>query len=185
MNLKIRVEKIVICVFFIALGVLLMPLYHMANLIDRLIILNFAVLICGLTLGWQYGLVCGMLTPLAIRLFLREMLVFYPDGLSLMIELSVCGLASGIIYSFNVIKNNVLNIYFALVTTILIERVVGGLFKIINYAISDMGIYGIKDLIRDFFITPIYGILLQIMFIPAIVIMYEKRKNLRIKKQSQ
>ncbi|MGI6710013.1 MAG: hypothetical protein ACOX4W_01005 [Bacilli bacterium] len=183
--MKIKVENIIICVFFIALGVLLMPVYHMANLIDRLLILNFIVLICGFTLGWQYGFVCGVLTPLAIRLCLREMLVFYPDGLSLMIELSTCGLASGIIYSFNVIKNNILNIYFALITTILIERVVGGLFKIIYYSISDIGIYGIKDLIKDFFVTPIFGILLQIMFIPAIVITFEKRKNLRIKKQNQ
>ncbi|MDD3382165.1 MAG: hypothetical protein PHT83_01495 [Bacilli bacterium] len=180
--MKIKIEKIIICVFFISLGVLLMPIFHIVGLLEKLVILNFVVLICGFILGWPYGLACGLLIPPVIHIILPGLLTFYPNGLSLMIELGVCGLTSGVIYSFNVIKNNILNIYFALITTILIERVVGGLFKIVYYAISDLGIYGIKDLIKDFFVTPGFGIMLQIMFVPAVVLMYEKRKNLKIKK---
>lgn len=180
--MKIEIEKIIMCGFFIALGVLIMPIFHIVGLVEKFVILNFIVLICGFTLGWPYGLACGLLMPLAIHFSLRGTLTVYPDGVALMIELGVCGLASGVIYSFNVIKNNILNIYFTLIATILIERVVGGLFKIVVYAISDIGIYGIKELIRDFFVTPIFGIILLILVVPAVVLMFEKKKNIRVKK---
>ena len=60
------IKKIVFCAMYIALGVAIANVLHWASGgIGRILSpMHFTVLICGMMLGWQYGIICGILTPL-------------------------------------------------------------------------------------------------------------------------
>nr|WP_320024941.1 ECF transporter S component [uncultured Acetobacterium sp.] len=153
----------------IALGLLLPQLFHVIGAGPVFLPMHIPVLICGLCFGWQYGLVSGVITPLLCSV-LMGMPPIFPVGLSMMFELGAYGALSGLLYrKFNV------NIYVALIGSMLAGRIVSGLASTLFYGMAGKE-YGVQLFLTGAFVTSIPGIILQIIIVPLLVIALEKSR---------
>ena len=110
-----EIEKIVLTGLFIAIGVVLAPLFHSAGLGQVFSPMHFPVLVCGLLLGWKYGLITGLLTPL-ITSFMLQAPPLFPMATVMSLELAVYGLLSGLIYNkCSLFTSKIANVYVALI----------------------------------------------------------------------
>ena len=95
--MKKEIKNIVFCAMYIALGVAVANILHWAATgIGRVLSpMHFTVIIAGLMLGWKYGLVAGILTPLISAIF--GMPPFFPTGVCMALECGVYGLVAGLL----------------------------------------------------------------------------------------
>ncbi|VUZ25830.1 Uncharacterised protein [Acetobacterium wieringae] len=99
--------------------------------------------------------------------FNRDAAIF-PVGLTMMFELAAYGALTGLLYrKFN------LNIYIALIGSMLAGRIVSGLASTLFYGMAGKE-YGLQLFLTGAFVTSIPGIILQIIIIPLLVIALEK-----------
>lgn len=150
-----------------ALGLLLPQLFHVIGAGTVFLPMHIPVLLCGLCSGWQYGLICGVITPL-LSSILTGMPPIFPVGLTMMFELAAYGALTGLLYrKFN------LNIYIALIGSMLAGRIVSGLASTLFYGMAGKE-YGLQLFLTGAFVTSIPGIILQIIIVPLLVIALEK-----------
>jgi len=150
-----------------ALGLLLPQLFHAVGAGPVFLPMHIPVLLCGLCFGWQYGLVCGVITPLMSSV-LTGMPPIFPVGLSMMLELGAYGAFAGLFYR----KLN-LNIYVSLIISMLVGRVVSGIAHTVFYGIAGKE-FGFQLFLTGAFVTAIPGIIVQILVVPVLVIALEK-----------
>ena len=166
-----RTKKITISGLLIAAGMIL-PFFtgQVPEIGSMLLPMHIPVLLCGYLLGWQSGLVVGAITPI-LRSFLFGMPPLLPKALSMAFELAVYGAMTGILYSkFSKRKGG---IYFSLIPSMLLGRLVWGVVSIPIYGISGAP-FGIKVFLAGAFLESIPGILLQLILIPLLVVALRK-----------
>ena len=167
------VKKTVITAMFIALGIVLPLLFHMIPyaLAGRTLLpMHIPVLMAGLIVGPFYGFFAGLITPL-----LSSMTTGMPAaGVTLygmMIELSVYGAVSGLVMKFVFTRRLTVDLYISMIIAMIVGRVAAG----IAYAfILFNGTYLFAIWLSSYFTTSIPGIILQIVFIPSIVVTLER-----------
>lgn len=180
MNKEIR--KIVFCAMYIALGVAIANILHWASQgIGRVLSpMHFTVIICGMMLGWKYGLVCGILTPLISAIF--GMPPFFPTGVCMALECGtygcVAGLLSAILHIVKDEKFNFVNVLIVLVIAMVVGRLVGGLFNTIYYGIKGDG-YAFKAFLNSYIVVQLPSIILQFILIPFVVTPLKKLEGNR------
>ena len=94
-----QVKKLVMAAMCVALGIILPMAFHtIQNAGSIFLPMHIPVLICGLLCGWQYGLICGFLTPVLSRLFTG----MPPAAIlpAMACELAVYGVLTGICIKF-------------------------------------------------------------------------------------
>jgi len=156
----------------LALCVVLPLTFHsVANAGSIFLPMHIPVLACGLLCGWPYGLACGILGPVLSSV----MTGMPPAGIlpSMMLELAVYGLVSGLLSNAFRSKNSVLSIYLPLVCAMLAGRVASG---IANALIFQAGSYSLKAWLTVSFATALPGILIQLLLIPAVILTLRKTK---------
>ncbi len=160
----------------IALGVLLPIFMHsIPNAAFILLPMHIPVLLCGIACGFPYGMICGILTPVVSSLFTgMPPMAILP---SMICELAVYGLAASLLIRFIRIKNIYARIYIALIVAMLCGRVVYGL---LNAFIFSAGSYALDIWVTSMFVTALPGVIVQLVFIPAIVIALMKAKLISI-----
>ena len=90
---------------------------------------------------------------------------------AMLCELAVYGLITGIcVYGIHTEKQ-IVKIYGSLITAMLVGRIVSGILKAL---IFNVGEYSFKIFITSSFLTGIPGILIQLIFIPVIVLALQK-----------
>ena len=167
-----RIKKIVFCAMYIALGVAIANVLHWASGgIGRILSpMHFTVLICGMMLGWQYGIICGILTPLISAIF--GMPPFFPTGVCMALECAAYGGVAGILSKvLHIIKDeklNFVNVLIVLIIAMVVGRLVGGLFNVIYLNIKGDG-YAFKAFLNSYIIVQLPSIVLQFILIPFIV----------------
>jgi thiamine transporter ThiT len=165
----LKIKNLVGTALCMALGLLLPQLFHVIGAGPVFLPMHIPVLLCGFCFGWQYGLVCGVITPL-LSSILTGMPPIFPVGLSMMFELGAYGALSGLLYrKFN------LNIYIALIGSMLAGRIVSGLASTLFYGMAGKA-YGVQIFLAGAFVTSIPGIILQIVIVPLLVIALEKSR---------
>lgn len=152
-----------------AMGLLLPQLFHAIGAGPVFLPMHIPVILCGLCFGWQYGLICGVVTPLMSSV-LTGMPPIFPVGLTMMFELAAYGALAGLLYR----KIN-LNVYVALIVSMLGGRVVSGIASTIFYGIAGKE-YGFQLFLVGALVTALPGIILQIVIIPLMVIALEKSR---------
>ena len=156
-----QVKKLVMAAMCVALGIVLPMAFHtIQNAGSIFLPMHIPVLICGLLCGWQYGLICGILAPVLSSLFTG----MPPAAIlpAMLCELAVYGLITGIcVYGIHTEKQ-IVKIYGSLITAMLAGR------------IFNVGEYSFKIFITSSFLTGIPGILIQLIFIPVIVLALQK-----------
>lgn len=160
------VKKSILCAVCIALCVVLPQAFHAVLGAGQIYLpMHIPVLLCGLICGWQYGLLCGLAGPALSSLFTGMPPVgFLP---SMMIELAIYGLMTGILMDLIRTGRTIVDLYLSLIGAMLVGRIVSG---ILRATIFSGGSYSIAAWTTSYFVTGAPGILIQLAIIPALVL---------------
>lgn len=170
MNKLTYVKKSVICAVCIALCVVLPMAFHAINNAGSVICpMHIPPLLCGLICGWPFGLLCGLAGPA-----LSSLLTGMPGAgylPQMMLELAVYGLAAGIFMQLIRTGSLLADLYISLAAAMLAGRFAAGAARFLIFA---RGSYSLAAWTASYFVTCLPGIIIQLIFIPAIVFALEK-----------
>ena len=167
---KQTTKQMIITALCIAMGLILPMAFHSIPNAGKIFLpMHIPVLICGLACGWQYGLICGILTP-----FLSSILTGMPPIAylpSMLCELAVYGLVSGILIHLIHTKKQYLDLYISLIIAMIAGRITMGM---LNALIFQAGNYKFNLWITGAFVTALPGIIIQLLIIPTIIFALKK-----------
>ena len=173
MNTKIR--RLIEASMCLAIGLVLPFITGQIPAIAKVISpMHIPVLICGLAVGWPYGLVIGLVTPL-LRSLLFGMPALFPNAVSMAFELAAYGLVSGLVCAAFPEKN-LKSVYISLVAAMLVGRVVMGLVNAVLYRFLGTP-YGFREFFAAGFVNALPGIIIHLLLIPPIVLAIEKARK--------
>ena len=165
------VRKIVLGAMFLSIGIVLPFFTGQIPQIGRMLLpMHIPVFLCGLICGWKYGAVVGLVLPF-LRSFIFGMPPLYPNAVWMAAELAAYGLVIGLLYRFIRVRGRV---YIALISAQLAGRVVWGVVKAILLGASGKT-FAFSAFLTGGFVDAFPGILLQIILIPPILLLLEKR----------
>lgn len=167
-------RRLILAALCVSLGVVLPLAFHsVANAGSILLPMHIPVLLCGLICGWPFGLACGILTPLLSSLITgMPPMAFLP---SMLVELAVYGLVSGLLMRAIKTKKLALDLYLSLLGAMLAGRLVFGL---LNALIFRAGSYTLPAWISAAFITALPGIAIQLLVLPALILALKQSRLL-------
>ena len=162
---KFNTKQLVLAALCVALGVVLPVAFHsIPNAGSVLLPMHIPVLLCGLVCGPVYGLLSGILTPLLSSMITGMPPMAYLPGM--LCELAAYGLAAGVLRRF-------VDLYIQLVSAMLIGRLVYG---VMNALIFSAGNYSFAVFVSGAFVTALPGIVIQLVLLPAVVLLLEKAR---------
>ena len=171
-----QIRNLTLAAMLLALGVVL-PTITGPELGSRLLPMHIPALLTGLVLGPKYGLVVGFITPL-----LRSVTFGMPPlqiATTMAFEIGTYGWVAGLIYGKA--KANVITLYVALISAMLVGRVVFGIATYVLFVGFDFGpgVYNLTMWTTSVFITSWPGIVGQLIMIPLIVVALERSGLMR------
>ncbi len=169
MSKKNEIYKITLSAFFIGLSYVLPFLTGQIPQIGSMLCpMHIPVLLCGYICGWKYGIIVGLTSPL-IRSLTLSMPPMFPTALCMSLELATYGLISGFLY--NLLPKKTINIYVSLFIAMLCGRAVWGtaMFSFLGFSIEKFSFFSFWT---GAFANAIPGIIIQILFIPVIILVY-------------
>lgn len=171
-KLHLHLKKLIISALFLALALVLPFLTGQIPEIGGMLCpMHFPVLLCGFVCGWQFGFAVGAIAPI-----LRHFIFAMPPlmtAIPMAFELAVYGLVCGIFYAVLPKKN--CYIYVSLLDSMILGRLVWGAVKFAMTGITN-STFGLSAFFAGAITTAIPGIILQILIVPAIVILLKKAK---------
>jgi len=165
----ISIQKIVLTAVFIAMGVALPQAFHATPFPGIMLLpMHIPILLCGLIIGFPYGLICGIIVPITSHL----LFTMPPSAMlpAMICELAAYGLFAGLFMRIPA-RELYMKIHFALIGSMLLGRVVFGL---VNALIFNIGEYSMQIWLAEAFVTSLAGIVIQIVLIPPIVLAIKK-----------
>jgi len=171
-----KTKKLVITAMFIAIGIVLPMAFHTIPNAGRIFLpMHIPILLCGLVIGFPYGLACGIITPL-----LSSLITGMPPTAMLpamVCELAVYGTVSSLLMRYVPVKNLFSRTYISLIGAMIAGRIFLG---VINALIFLAGSYLIRMWVTAAFITALPGVAIQIVIIPLIVLALQKSKLVEV-----
>ena len=163
------VKRSCICAVCIALCYVLPLAFQAFGAGEVFLPMHIPVLLCGLLCGAGYGAFCGIAGPV-----LSCVLSGMPSAtglISMVPELCVYGLTSGLVLRFVHMKNTYADLYLALVAAMLLGRVAGGTARVLFYlsGASGMTTLSMPLLVSAYFVQSIPGIITQLIILPTLV----------------
>lgn len=157
--------KLVISATCVAIGILLPMAFHTIPNAGRIFLpMHIPILLVGFVCGFQYGLICGIITPL-----LSFALTGMPQSallVGMVFELAMYGFVSGFIFKIIKTKYKIFNIYISLICAMLLGRVTSG---IINGLVLGISTYTFNFWLTISFITAFPGIIIQLLLLPSAI----------------
>ena len=171
MKNKSSVKNMTLTAVCIALCVVLPIAFHSIPDAGSVFLpMHIPVLICGMICGWPYGLICGFVGPLVSSVLTgMPPIAILP---AMMLECGTYGMVSGIVLKLVHTRSTYGDLYIALVTAMLAGRVMSGIAK----ALIFMPGISMTAWITASFITALPGILIQLVFLPSVVLTLMKAK---------
>lgn len=164
-------RKIAFAGLFIALGLILPFLTgQIQSLGNKLLPMHLPILLCGFILGWPYGLVVGLITPI-LRSLLFGMPPMFPVAAAMAFELAVYGCSTGLLYRLLPRKNPL--IYVNLIVSMIVGRIVWGLVTMVFFGIQGTP-FTWSMFMTAAWINAVPGIILQLILIPLLIFAFEK-----------
>lgn len=167
-----RTKEMVLAGMFIALGVMLPIAFHAVGAAGPVFLpMHIPVLMAGFVLSPVFALIVGMVTPL-LSSVLTGMPPLMPMAFIMMIELGIYGLVVSLL-------SKRLNSIFTLLTAMVVGRIAAGIMVMI--LVNAVGIKFAPPLVylKGAVITGIPGMIVQLVFIPALLVLV-KRRNPKI-----
>lgn len=178
--MKKTTNHLTLSAFFLALGLVLPFLTgQIQQLGNMLLPMHIPVFLCGLICGWKYGLAVGFILPL-FRHLLFGMPVLFPNGIAMAFELATYGFVAGFLYGRSRWQC-VIALYRVMIAAMLAGRVVWGCAQVVL-----LGLSGSAFTVQLFFAGALFnavpGILLQLLLIPAIMVMLDRAKLVKFQR---
>ncbi|MCL2055430.1 MAG: ECF transporter S component [Oscillospiraceae bacterium] len=176
--MKINAEKMAAAALLTAAGFIISYVFHvlgMSRLGIVLLPLHIPVIICGFVCGARYGGLCGAAIPIFAMLF-NGLPPFI--GIPMIFELCLYGVVSGLAYKK-------LNVFGALIAAMFAGRLAGGLA---SAAVAALGLanmpFSLSVFLTAYFVTPLLGIVIQLILIPAVILALQKARVLQSPNQT-
>ena len=165
-------RTLVTAAMLLALGLVLPFLTGQIPQIGKMLCpMHLPVLLCGLLCGWKYGLAVGLiLPPLRYVLFFAPPL--FPTGTAMAFELAAYGFLAGFLYARSRWQC-VVALYRCLIAAMLGGRVVWAVVQVILSGVSGQA-FTWQMFLSGAFLTAIPGIILQLVFIPAVMVALDR-----------
>lgn len=173
MNKMSSVKQACITAVCIALCYVLPMSFHALGLGSVFLPMHIPVLLCGMVCGGGYGLFCGITGPV-----LSCVLSGMPTAtglISMVPELVIYGLVSGLVMKHLRTKNLYADLYIALTAAMLLGRVAGGVASACFYMGTGEA-FSITIWAASYFVSTLPGIVSQLILIPILIITLMKAR---------
>ena len=144
--------------------------------------MHLPVLLCGFLCGWKYGLAVGLILP-PLRFVLFGMPPLFPAGTAMAFELAAYGFLAGFLYARSRWQC-VAALYRCLITAMLGGRAVWAVAQVILSGVSGQA-FTWQMFLSGAFLTAIPGIILQLVFIPAVMVALDRTGLVRFRKSGE
>lgn len=168
------IVKLTLSAMFLALAFVLPFLTGQIQQIGAMLCpMHIPVLLCGFFCGASWGLAVGFLAPL-LRSVTLGMPPMFPKAFCMAFELAAYGFVAGWLY--NKLPKKKSNVYVSLLIAMIVGRVVWGLVMFACMGL-DASKFGLAAFVAGAFTNAAPGIILQLILIPVLVILLERKGN--------
>ncbi|WP_325199711.1 ECF transporter S component [Oscillibacter sp.] len=141
--------------------------------------LHLPVLLCGFLCGWKYGLVVGFTLPL-LRSVTLGMPPMFPTAIAMAFELAAYGFLAGFLYARSRWQC-VVALYRCLIAAMIGGRLVWAVVRVILSGVSGQA-FTWQMFLSGALLTAIPGIILQLVFIPAVMVALDRTGLVRFRR---
>ena len=141
--------------------------------------LHLPVLLCGFLCGWKYGLAVGFVLPL-LRSATLGMPPMFPAGIAMAFELAAYGFLAGFLYARSRWQC-VVALYRCLILAMIGGRIVWAAAQVVLSGVSGQA-FTWQMFLSGAFLTAIPGIILQLVFIPAVMVALDRTGLVRFRR---
>ena len=170
-----NIKKLTLTAMFLSAGILLPFLFGQIPQIGSMLLpMHIPVFLCAFICGAQYA------APLAFILPLFRSLVFarpnlYPEAISIAFEMAVYAIVAGLIWKFSK-RKNLLSIYISMLPAMIVGRFARCIIQIALLSLGNIP-FTFPALLTGIVIAGIPGIILQLIIIPAFILIIKKSKS--------
>lgn len=143
--------------------------------------MHLPVLLCGLLCGWKYGLTVGFLLPLLRSVTLGSPPMF--SAAAMAFELAAYGFLAGFLYARSRWQC-VVALYRCLIAAMLGGRIVWAIARVILSGVSGQA-FTWQMFLSGAFLTAIPSIILQLVFIPAVMAALDRTGLVRFRRSGE
>ena len=179
---KEYIKDIVMAAMLLAVGIVL-PFFtgQIPQIGSMLLPMPLPVLVCGLICGWQYGGIVGFVLPL-LRYVLFGMPPM-PNGLAMAFELAAYGAISGFLYNRSRWQC-IVSLYRSLIIAMIGGRVIWGIVRVVMLGMTGNA-FTWQMFMAGAFLNAVPGIILQLVFIPALMVALNKTGLVRFRREQK
>ncbi len=141
--------------------------------------MHLPVLLCGLLCGWRYGLAVGFVLPLLRSATLMTPPMF-PTAIAMAFELAAYGFLAGFLYARSRWQC-VAALYRCLLLAMIGGRIVWAAARVVLSGVSGQA-FTWQMFLSGAFLTAIPGILLQLVFIPVVMVALDRTGLVRFRR---
>ncbi len=173
-----KILKMILAALFLALSYI-MPFLtgQIPEIGSMLCPLHIPILLCGFFCGWYWGLFVGFVAPL-FRSFILGMPPLFPTAVCMAFELAVYGAVAGLMHKR--LPDKKIYIYCSLLIAMMLGRIVWGVAMYIFMGMSGNP-FTFEAFFAGAFVNAIPGIVVQLILIPALVMIFGNSKILNLK----
>lgn len=174
-----NIIRLTLSAMFIAVGLVLPFLTGQIQQIGNMLLpMHIPVMLCGLICGWKYGLAVGAILPI-FRSLTFGMPNLYPNAVAMAFELAAYGFVIGLLYII-IKKKGIVSLYISLISAMLAGRAVWGIVMAILMGIGKSS-FPMSAFVAGALLNAIPGIIIQLVLIPAIMLLLERTGALRFR----
>ena len=173
MRIHNKIKKTVLAAFFLTLSYV-MPFLtaHIAEIGAMLCPMHIPVLLCGFICGWTWGFAVGAVAPM-FRTLILGMPPIFPSAVCMAFELAAYGAVAGLMHKMFPRKKQY--IYCSLIVAMIVGRLAWGGAMYICMMASGKA-FTLAAFLTGAVTNAIPGIVIQLIFIPILVMLLECRK---------
>ena len=180
--MKEHIKNLVTAAMLLAVGIVL-PFFtgQIPQIGSMLLPMHLPVLVCGLICGWQYGGIVGFVLPL-LRYVLFGMPPM-PNGLAMAFELAAYGAISGFLYNRSRWQC-IVSMYRSLIIDMIGGRFIWGIVRVVMLGMTGNS-FTWQMFMAGAFLNAVPGIILQLVFIPALMVALNKTGLVRFHREQK
>ncbi len=175
-------QNLALSAMFIAIGIVL-PFFtgQLQQIGNMLLPMHLPVLLCGLICGWQYGAAVGFILP-PLRYLMFAAPPIFPIGAAMAVELAAYGLIAGFLYNRSRWQC-IISLYRSLIAAMIGGRLVWGIARVLMTGVSGEA-FTWQMFLSGALLTAIPGIMIQLVFIPAIMVALDRTGMVHFRRES-
>ena len=173
-------KNMALAALFLAIGLVLPFFTGQIPAVGKMLLpMHIPVLLCGLICGWQWGLGVGFVLPV-LRSVLFSMPVMYPTATAMAFELAAYGAVIGYLYARSKWRC-VKALYKCLIPAMIAGRIVWGAVMVVLMGLGGNA-FTWELFLGGALLNALPGIALQLVLIPAVMVLLDRTKLVRFTK---